>query len=92
MPSYLYQLNPIKNSKIGLLSLFQECPTIAHSDGGTFLNLANKIQISLEEVSSITKTSTVCSTKPIGPFFGDKVVFLVLLEQWWDILKYKYAN
>ena len=35
---------------------FKNCPTIAQG---------NKIQISLEEVTSITKTSTVCSTQPI---------------------------
>ena len=47
---------------------FQECPTIAHRDGGTYLKLANKIQKSLEEVTSLIKTSIICSTLLIGPF------------------------
>ena len=32
----------------------------AHRDGGTYLKLANKIQKSLEEVTSLTKTSIIC--------------------------------
>ena len=34
---------------------FKNCPTIGNRDGGTYLNLGNKIQKSLEEVTSITK-------------------------------------
>ena len=41
---------------------FQECPTIAHRDGGTYLKLAKKIQKSLEEATSLRKTSIICST------------------------------
>ena len=40
---------------------FYECPTIAHLNGGTYLKLANKIQKILEEVTSLTKTSSICS-------------------------------
>ena len=30
--------------------VFQDCPTIVHRDGGTYLKLANKTPKSLEEV------------------------------------------
>ena len=59
---------------------FSRMLTIAYRDGGTYLKLANKIQKSLEEVTSIK-----ASTLQIGPF-------LVLLARWWDIIKYKNAN
>ena len=64
--TYLTQNNI---QKICILSVFQECPTIAHRDGGTYLKLANKIQKSLEEVISLIKTSIKCSTLLIGHFF-----------------------
>ena len=48
-------------------SVFQECPTIAHRDGGTYLKLAKKIEKSLEEVTSLIKTSIICLTLVIGP-------------------------
>ena len=52
-------LNNIR--KRSILSAFQECPTIAHHDGGTYLKLANKILKSPEEVTSLTKTPIICS-------------------------------
>ena len=59
-------LNNIQKEVIGLF--FKNVPTIGHRDGGTYLKLANKILKSLEEVTSLTKTSIICSIYPNGPF------------------------
>ena len=56
------------NPKRGILSIFQECPSIAQRDDGTYLKLGNKTLKSLEEVTSLKKTSIICSIFLIGPF------------------------
>ena len=72
--------------------VIEECPTIAQCDGGTYLKLANKSEISSEEVTSITKNINCILYSTNWPIFGVKIVLLVLLAQWWDILKSKNAN
>ena len=54
-------LNPNDIQKDVFCLFFKKCPTIAHHDGGTFLKLANKTPKSLEEVTSLTKTSIIYS-------------------------------
>ena len=70
---------------------FSRMSTITHRDGGTYLKLANKIQKSLEEVTSIKNINYMLYLTN-WPLFGVKIVLLVLLARWWDIIKYKNSN
>ena len=54
-------------AKLSVLGLIMSFPPYLRSAMVRF-PLANKIQIGLEEVTSITKTSIVCSTQPIRLF------------------------
>ena len=72
-------LTPNNIQKICVLSVFQECPTIVHLDGGTYLKLANKIQ---KRRYKLNKSINYMRYLTNWPFFGVKIVLLVLLAQW----------